>query len=66
MKITDVIGREILDSRGWPTVEVDIVLDDGKISAVGTHEELLINNEIYADVYNSQMKGDEEEYEIAR
>ena len=34
-----------------------VVLDDGKISAVGTHEELLINNEIYADVYNSQMKG---------
>ena len=43
-----------------------VVLDDGKISAVGTHEELLINNEIYADVYNSQMKGDEEEYEIAK
>ena len=35
-----------------------VVLDDGKISAVGTHEELLINNEIYADVYNSQMKFD--------
>ena len=43
-----------------------VVLDDGKISAVGTHEELLINNEIYADVYNSQMKGNEEEYEIAK
>ena len=43
-----------------------VVLDDGKISAVGTHEELLVNNEIYADVYNSQMKGEEEEYEIAK
>ena len=43
-----------------------VVLDDGKISAVGTHEELLVNNEIYSDVYNSQMKGDEEEYEIAK
>ena len=42
-----------------------IVLDDGKISGIGTHEELLENNEIYADVYNSQMKGDDEEYEIA-
>ena len=43
-----------------------IVLDDGKISGIGTHEELLENNEIYADVYNSQMKGDDEEYEIAK
>lgn len=31
MKIVDVIGREILDSRGNPTVEVDIVLKDGII-----------------------------------
>ena len=31
--IEDVIGREILDSRGNPTVEVDVFLDDG---AVGT------------------------------
>ena len=31
--IEDVIGREILDSRGNPTVEVDVILDDG---AVGT------------------------------
>jgi enolase len=29
MKITRVHGREILDSRGNPTVEVDIVLEDG-------------------------------------
>ena len=43
-----------------------VVLDDSKISGIGTHEELLVNNEIYADVYNSQMKGEEEEYEIAK
>ena len=29
MKIKDVIGREILDSRGNPTVEVDVVLENG-------------------------------------
>ena len=28
-KITKVIGRQILDSRGNPTVEVDILLNDG-------------------------------------
>jgi enolase len=27
--ITDIIGREILDSRGNPTVEVDVILEDG-------------------------------------
>src|SRR3984957_15827995 len=27
--IVDVIGREILDSRGNPTVEVDVILEDG-------------------------------------
>ena len=43
-----------------------LVLDDGKISGIVTHEELLSNNEIYADVYNSQTKGDDEEYEIAK
>lgn len=37
-----------------------VVLDDGKINAVGTHEELLKTNEIYREVYNSQQKGGEE------
>ncbi len=36
-----------------------IVLDEGKIDAIGTHEELLKNNKIYQEVYSSQMKGDE-------
>ncbi|MBQ9938496.1 MAG: ABC transporter ATP-binding protein, partial [Oscillospiraceae bacterium] len=34
-----------------------IVLDDGKINAIGTHEELLAGNEIYREVYLSQQKG---------
>ena len=29
--IIDIIGREILDSRGNPTVEVDVVLEDGSL-----------------------------------
>ncbi len=29
MKIEKVIGREILDSRGNPTVEVDVILESG-------------------------------------
>ena len=34
-----------------------IVLDEGKINGIGTHEQLLENNEIYREVYESQMKG---------
>lgn len=37
-----------------------VVMDDGKINAVGTHDELLANNEIYREVYVSQQKGAEE------
>ena len=33
-----------------------IVMDNGKINAVGTHAELLENNEIYREVYQSQNK----------
>ena len=29
--IIDVFGREILDSRGNPTVEVEVILDDGSM-----------------------------------
>ena len=37
-----------------------IVLDDGRVEAFGTHEELLIKSEIYRDVYESQTKGGKE------
>jgi enolase len=44
--IIDIIGREILDSRGNPTVEVDVVLEDGSVgraavpsgASTGAHE----------------------------
>src|SRR5215475_13206102 len=46
--IIDIIGREILDSRGNPTVEVDVVLEDGSFgraaapsgASTGRHEAL--------------------------
>lgn len=44
--ITDIIAREILDSRGNPTVEVDVHLEDGSMgraavpsgASTGAHE----------------------------
>lgn len=37
-----------------------VVMEDGRINAVGTHEELLNGNEIYKEVYYSQNKAGEE------
>lgn len=34
-----------------------IVLEEGKIDGIGTHDELLKNNKIYKEVYDSQVKG---------
>ena len=34
-----------------------VVLDDGRISGVGSHEELINTNEIYREIYSSQMEG---------
>lgn len=34
-----------------------VVMDDGKITDIGTHEELLEKNQIYREVYESQVKG---------
>ncbi len=38
-----------------------VVMDDGRISAVGTHEELLCTSDIYREVFESQQKGTAED-----
>ena len=38
-----------------------IVMNGGKINGIGTHEELLVNNSIYREVYESQNKAGEED-----
>src|SRR6185369_12368083 len=62
--ITDIIARQILDSRGNPTVEADVYLEDGSMgraavpsgASTGTHEalELRDNN---PKVYNGKSVG---------
>lgn len=42
-----------------------IVMNDGKIDAIGTHDELLRTNAIYQDVYSSQQKGQADEEEVS-
>ena len=51
--IADIIGREILDSRGNPTVEVDVYLNDGMMgraavpsgASTGVHEALELRDD---------------------
>ena len=41
-----------------------IVMDGGRIDAIGTHEELLRSNKIYREVYDSQQKGGGEDEQV--
>jgi len=34
-----------------------LVVDDGKVMGMGTHDELIENNEIYQEIYHTQQKG---------
>ncbi len=47
-RITSVIGTDQI-----------IIMDDGRIHAVGTHAELLEKDPIYQEIYASQMKGED-------
>lgn len=48
-----MIAQRIASIKGADRIAV---LDNGTISAIGTHEELLKTSEIYRDIYSSQMK----------
>ena len=48
-----IIAQRIASIKGADKIAV---LDNGKICAIGTHEQLLKNSEIYYDIYQSQMK----------
>jgi len=59
------ITKIIIAQRISSVEEADkiIVLDNGKIDGIGTHDELIKTNKIYKDVYESQTKGGEDENE---
>lgn len=56
-QLTDVT-KIFIAQRVTTVMEADqiIILDDGKIHAVGTHDQLLASDPIYQEIYNTQMK----------
>ena len=61
-KIPDTT-RIIISQRISSIQDADniLVLDNGKVSAIGTHEELLKTNAIYRQTFEAQQKGDDQE-----
>ena len=49
-----IIAQRISSVRSADQI---VILDDGKINAVGTHEQLLAENRIYQEIYYSQQEG---------
>lgn len=43
-----------------------VILEDGRIHAVGTHAELLASDPIYQEIYASQMRGGEADGQTAQ
>ena len=56
------ITKLIIAQRVASVQDADIILvmENGRVAAQGTHEELLASNEIYREVYTSQTKGGED------
>ena len=53
------VTKIIIAQRITSVIEADmiVILEDGRVHAVGTHQELLASDGIYQEIYHSQMKG---------
>lgn len=58
-----IIAQRVTSVMGTDQI---VILDDGKVHAVGTHSQLLAEDSIYQEIYASQMKGGEEYGQTAK
>ena len=56
------VTKIIIAQRATSVMDADqiVILEDGKIHATGTHDQLLASDPIYQEIYTSQMKGGED------
>ena len=66
-KLTEDAICFIVSQRAASIMDADllIVLDEGEVAGMGTHEELLKSCEVYAEIYYSQFPEDREEAQNA-
>ena len=57
------VTKLIIAQRITSVMEADkiVILEDGRIHAVGTHAQLLASDPIYQEIYQSQMRGEDED-----
>ena len=57
------VTKIVIAQRVTSVMEADqiIILEDGRVHAVGTHAQLLASDPIYQEIYHSQMRGGDQD-----
>jgi ATP-binding cassette subfamily B protein len=50
-----IVAQRILSNKDCDQIAI---IDDGKITGLGTHDDLLANSPVYKEIYDAQLGGD--------